>query len=85
MNGLLIYLIIVNFVSGIIFSLDKYLATKKKRRISESMLHTLEFFGGAFLNLVLIFTIRHKNKKPKYYAYTFILTIVWIYLYIVNL
>ncbi|MFW5704995.1 MAG: DUF1294 domain-containing protein, partial [Nanoarchaeota archaeon] len=66
-------------------SLDKYLATKKKRRISESWLHFFEFFGGAFVNLILIFIIRHKNRKPKYYAYTFILTIVWIYLYIVNL
>jgi uncharacterized membrane protein YsdA (DUF1294 family) len=84
-NGVLIYLIIVNVLSGILFYYDKYLANNKKSRISENLLHAFELFGGAFINLILIYTIRHKNQKPKYYWYTIIFALLWVYLYYANL
>ena len=74
----LIYFACINLISGLLFSFDKCTAIKGRRRISEQTLHFLELLGGVFTNIVLMYTLRHKNRKFSYYAVTYLLIIGWI-------
>ena len=78
-RDLIYYLLLINLVSGIIFFTDKQKAKNKKRRISEKTLHLFEFAGGVFANIFLMYIIRHKNKKTKYFIITYIALILWIF------
>ena len=81
----IIYLAIINISSGILFSYDKRAAIKNHCRISESTLHMLEIVGGVFANVVLMYSIHHKNRKFRYYGVTWVVMIGWIVtLYFVN-
>jgi uncharacterized membrane protein YsdA (DUF1294 family) len=73
-----IYILIINFVSGFFFVYDKRAARKNKSRIPEITLHTLELMGGVFTNILLMYTIRHKNRKFGYWVGTWIIFISWI-------
>ena len=75
---LLYYLLFVNFVSAILFYSDKRKAVKKRQRIPEKTLHVLEAAGGAFSIITLMYIIRHKNQKLKYFWKTYVFLIVWI-------
>ena len=71
------YLITINIITFIIFGLDKYLAIKDKRRISEKTLLTLSFLGGCYLELIAMELFRQKNKKIKFYIVN--LTLIVLY------
>jgi len=73
-----IYLIIINFASGIVFLHDKHAAIKNQRRIPERTLHLLEIAGGVFAIFLLMYTIHHKNRKFGYYGVTWVVMIGWI-------
>jgi len=78
-NFIYIYLIIINITSGIIFAYDKQLSKKKnKRRIPEINLHILELLGGVFANIILMYTLRHKNRKFRYWVWTWLVMILWL-------
>jgi len=74
----LIYLIAINVVSGIFFLYDKHAAIKNNRRVPERTLHLLEIAGGVIANLVLMYSIHHKNRKFRYYGVTWVVMIGWI-------
>ena len=63
MKYLIIYLIIINIVTFIIFGLDKYYAIKNKFRVSEATLFCLCLVGGSFLGFIGMKVFRHKIKK----------------------
>jgi len=49
-------------------------------------LHVLELLGGVFANMVLMYSIHHKNRKFKYYGVTWVVMMGWIViLYFTNL
>ncbi len=75
---MLYYLIIIGFVSSIFFIGDKQKAKKKKYRFPEKTLHFMEFAGGIFAILPLMYIIRHKNRKAKYYIWSYIAFVSWI-------
>ena len=77
-----IYMIVINIASGILFSYDKHAAIKNHRRIPELTLHILEILGGVFANLLLMYSIHHKNRKFRYYGVTWIVMMGWIALMI---
>jgi uncharacterized membrane protein YsdA (DUF1294 family) len=77
-SGFIIYLILINFISGIVFAYDKWAAISKRQRISELALHLLELPGGAFENLLIMYTLRHKNRKFSYWVWTWVIAIVWL-------
>ena len=77
MTILYIYLVIINFISGFFFYIDKKAAIKARTRIPEKTLHLFEFIGGVFANIVLIYLIRHKNQKFSYWIWTWMIFIVW--------
>ena len=74
----ILYLGVVNLFSGILFSWDKRAAKNGLRRVPEIRLHLFELMGGVFINWILMYTIRHKNKKFSYYAVTYLLLFLWI-------
>ena len=73
------YLIIINLLSGILFSYDKFAAITKRKRVKESVLHLFEGFGGAFADLLLMFVLRHKTTKSRYYMWTWIFMTLWVF------
>jgi uncharacterized membrane protein YsdA (DUF1294 family) len=85
MSTFSIYLLIVNGISGFLFVSDKIAAIKGKRRISERMQHFLELSGGVFINLILIYLLRHKNKKISYFAITYLIFAIWIAMFILHI
>ena len=72
------YLVAINLLSGFLFFWDKRAAKAGLRRIPEIRLHLFELLGGVFINWLLMYSIRHKNKKFSYYAITYLLLIFWI-------
>lgn len=79
MNQALVYYIaIINIVSGALFVFDKLAAKYGFRRIKETALHCFELLGGVFVNLMLMYLIRHKNKKTRYNQLTWTILILWI-------
>ena len=65
---LLIYLILINAASFIVYGADKKKAKEGKRRISEKALITYAALGGsagAFLGMLVW---HHKTKKKKFYT-----------------
>jgi len=74
----IIYLIIINIASGILFSYDKQAAIKNHRRVPEKTLHILELLGGVFANMILMYSIHHKNWKFRYYGVTWVVMMGWI-------
>lgn len=80
-----IYLAAINLVSGVLFTYDKLSARHKGRRIKESTLHQLELLGGVYGILFLMYLIRHKNAKVKYYKWTWLTFVLWFFLILVIL
>ncbi len=68
-------------MAAIAFWLDKRKAIKNKRRVSEARLHFLELLGGVFTVLPLLYIIRHKNRKFRYYFYTYLIFAGWVVLF----
>ncbi|MCF0206239.1 MAG: DUF1294 domain-containing protein [Bacteroidales bacterium] len=73
------YFALINLVAGITFFCDKRRALSHKYRIPEFALHVLEFLGGVFAVVALMFIIRHKNRKFSYFAISFLILLAWIY------
>ncbi|OCK50943.1 hypothetical protein BA768_03930 [Chryseobacterium sp. CBo1] len=63
---MLYFLLIINLITFIIFSLDKWKATKHKRRISEFNLLILTFFGGTVGAISAMLIFRHKISKRSF-------------------
>lgn len=63
MKYVIIYLVIINIITFIIFGLDKYYAIKNKFRVSEATLLCLCIIGGSFLGYIGMKVFRHKTKK----------------------
>lgn len=77
-----IYLLIINSISFLITMIDKYLAIKKKHRISELTLLTTSFIGGSLGTLLSMFIFRHKTKKLKFILLVPLFLIISIIIYI---
>ena len=60
---ILIYLIIINLITFIVFALDKICAIKKKWRYKEVYLLGMCFVGGAIGGFLAMYLFRHKTKK----------------------
>jgi len=74
----LYYLLFINVITFIIFGVDKFLALKSLKRISEKRLHTLSLLGGfigAFLGMAFF---RHKVSKKEFYLKELLITLMWI-------
>ena len=78
MKIFIIYLVIINLVTAVLFIYDKIAAQKSTGRVPERTLHLLEMVGGVFSVVVLMHFIHHKNKKFKYFLFTYLILMGWI-------
>ena len=76
--NLLFYLCIINGLTAILFIVDKWISSRNGKRISESTLHFFEFSGGIFAVILLMPTIRHKNRKKSYWITSIFIAIGWV-------
>lgn len=74
---LLSYILVINTISACFFGYDKFAAIKSKTRIPERFLHFLELVGGVFSILILMYIIRHKNRKFKYASLSWLIVAAW--------
>lgn len=64
--GVAIYLLIMNIWAIYLFGTDKSKAKRKQRRVRESKLFKVCFFGGAIGGIVGMNLFRHKTQKKKF-------------------
>ena len=82
MKLFLLYLISINTISFVLFSYDKFLALKNKRRISEKELFTVSTIGGALGGMFAILVFNHKISKATFmwrFTFIFIVNVVGLY------
>lgn len=60
---ILIYLIVINLITFIVFAIDKICAIKKKRRYKEASLLGMCLVGGAIGGFLAMHLFHHKTKK----------------------
>lgn len=63
---IVIYILILNLISFILFFIDKKRALKDKWRIKESTLHLCSFLGGSIGSITAMYMFHHKTKKLKF-------------------
>lgn len=74
---LFIFLLFINIISFFLCAYDKYLAKKKKLRISEKLFIFLSILGG-FIGFILSSKIfRHKTKHNKLLFIVYLTSIPW--------
>ena len=76
------YLVVINIISFFTYGLDKYLAIKNKRRISENSLISLSIIGGSIGSILGMFFFHHKTKKKRFLIMNPLILIVQILLYL---
>lgn len=76
------YLVIINIISFILYGIDKYLAIKKKFRISEISLFVVSIIGGCFMGIIGMKLFHHKTRKISFWIVNIISIILWIYIII---
>ena len=58
--------VVWNIFVAVIYGVDKIKAIRKTRRISESCLLAIAFFGGAVGAFFGVFLLNHKTRKPRF-------------------
>lgn len=67
MDGVLIYLVVINVVTFLVYGIDKWNAQKGKRRIPEKTLIGIAMIGGSVAAITGMYFFRHKTRKVKFY------------------
>ena len=67
MDLMLIYAVVVNFVSFFLYGIDKWNAIHDCRRIPEKTLLTVAAVGGSIGAYAGMQIFRHKIRKPRFY------------------
>lgn len=62
-----IYLIVINFITFIVYAVDKDKAKRGKWRIPEATLLLLAAIGGSVGALLAMLLLHHKTKHAKFY------------------
>ena len=72
------YIIIINVITFLVYGIDKYLAYKEKRRVSEKLLLTLALCFGIIGALLGMKVFRHKTKKGSFKTSIILIIIIKI-------
>lgn len=74
------YLLVINLISFLFYGIDKFLAKRKMRRISEKFLFFLGIFGGMVGSILGMIFWHHKTKKFYFYALNIVFLIIWLFI-----
>lgn len=66
-SSLILYLVIINVITFVIFGVDKYKAIRQEWRIRESTLLGLALIGGSIGGWLAMYIFHHKTKKVKFF------------------
>ena len=80
---LLLYLILINVVSFVLFAVDKKKAKRGAWRIKERTLIFFSFIGGSLGSILSMLIMRHKTQKLKFtllVPLSFIIHVIIIYM-----
>lgn len=67
MDSILIYIVVINVVTFLVYGIDKWNAMHNLRRIPEKTLLASAAVGGSIGAYVGMQLFRHKTRKPKFY------------------
>ena len=88
---ILIYLILINIITCMVFGVDKHKAKKEKWRVPEATLLLLSVIGGSIGALIGMRLFHHKTRKAKFrigvpiiLILQIILVVLIVYLLIIN-
>lgn len=84
MNNIMIYIVIINIISLIIYGIDKLLAIKHLYRVSEIALITLSIIGGSIGSILGMIIFHHKTKKIKFLILNPLILIIQIIFLIIK-
>ena len=71
------YVVVINTLSFFLYGIDKYLAMKKKYRISEYRLLLLSFLGGSIGAILGMKIFHHKTKKISFWIWNILFLITY--------
>ena len=80
MKYLLCYLFVMNFISLIMYGLDKLFAKRNSERIREGYLLFSSFMGGFLCSLAGMILFRHKTRKKKFWILNILFMLMWCYI-----
>jgi len=78
---IIVFLIFVNITSFFICLFDKYLAKKRKFRISEKIIIGINLIGGIFGFFIASRIFKHKTKDKKFRFCTYPILFIWIIIF----
>jgi len=81
---LVLYFIVINLSSFIIFAFDKFMAVQNRERVSEKKLHFFSMLGGFVGSSLSMILFHHKTAKSSFlnkHITIIFLWIVWIIIY----
>ena len=84
MNNIMLYIVIINIISLIIYGIDKLLAIKHLYRVSEIALITLSIIGGSIGSILGMIIFHHKTKKIKFLILNPLILIIQIIFLIIK-
>lgn len=67
-SSLILYLVIINVITFVIYGVDKYKAIRQEWRIRESTLLGLALIGGSIGGWLAMYIFHHKTKKVKFFV-----------------
>ena len=79
---MIIYLIIINVITFVIFGLDKRFAINHSFRISENNLFLLSTLGGFLGSILGMKIFHHKTRKLSFYAMNILSLFFWLYIFL---
>ena len=85
MSPLLLWLIVINVVTAIVYAYDKLAAPRGGRRIRERTLWILCLLGGVLGAWIVFFGMRHKTRKQSFWIVQSIATVAWLAIIVVVL
>ena len=80
MSPLLLWLIVINVVTAIVYAYDKLAAPRGGRRIRERTLWILCLLGGVLGAWIVFFGMRHKTQHQSFWAVQIAASVLWVVL-----
>ena len=80
MSPLLLWLIVINVITGAAYAYDKLAAPRGGRRIRERTLWILCLLGGVFGAWIVFFGMRHKTLHQSFWVVQSAASVLWVVL-----